>query len=182
MTPKRAPDVRLMPRPRLRNIVTREARLSRNPEVAKVTGQPSPAHLPLNHQPVMVARSASAPPPLHRRRWEETASGSSRRRLGVGSNALEIAVRLVETHGVAGASCGCQVKAYPPCSGGGQNWPIGSPSAVRPGLHSIVNVSPMISELMQPSRANPLSRRLVPHSILQLRHGQRFGLGCRGRA
>ena len=36
------------------------------------------------------------------------ASGSGRRRLRAGSNALQIAVRLVEVHGVAAADCGCQ--------------------------------------------------------------------------
>lgn len=108
MTPKRASDVRLMHRPRLGNIVAREARISRNPEVAKLPCQPSPAHLPLDHQPAMVALFVSAPPPRRRRRWEETASGSGRRRLGVGSNALQIAaVRLVEPHGVAGADYSC---------------------------------------------------------------------------
>ena len=37
------------------------------------------------------------------------ASGSGRRRLRAGSNALQIAVRLVEVHGVAAADCGCQL-------------------------------------------------------------------------
>ncbi len=36
------------------------------------------------------------------------ASGSGRRRLRAGSNALQIAVSLVGLHGVAAADCGCQ--------------------------------------------------------------------------
>lgn len=35
-------------------------------------------------------------------------AGSGRRRLRAGSNALQIAVRLVELHGGAAADCGCQ--------------------------------------------------------------------------
>ena len=108
LTRERASGVRLMHRPLLRNIVARTAHLFRNPVVRSSAG----SHCASTWRRIVVPpeqpRSSSATPTRLRRRWEEIASGSGRRRLLAGSNALQIAVRLVELHDDATVDCGCR--------------------------------------------------------------------------